>query len=657
MNTDQLSRTALCWQLLSIFAVFLPHLSHLPIWVPALVVVCVGWRFMVYLGRWSYPKSWVKTLLVLLMTVAVLSSYRAGAGISVTVTLLVVGFALKALEMNQRRDALVVLYVAYLVASTAFLFSQTILMALYIFLALTVCTTALLTIHSRRDISFLQPFKRTLWLLLPALPLMVVLFVVMPRLAPLWEVGLDRSAAKTGLSDQMSPGDITQLTRSAEVAFRATFDGPPPQQTELYWRALVFNDFDGRTWLNQAGVAATPRDVPPVEGIAVGATIDYELILEANLKRYIPVLEQVTAWPTELFGSADMTFSTSAPAGQRQQYRFSSALAERYQTPVDWYDLRRQLRLPPGNPQARQLAQQWARESASAKAFIEKVYQFFNREFTYTLEPPALGRDTIDEFLFQTQRGFCGHYSSATAFMLRAAGIPARIVTGYQGGEWNPYEQYLQVRQYDAHAWVEYWTQEQGWQRLDPTAFVAPERVEQPSSEAFKDEEQFLSDSPLLSTAITGNQLLANMRLQLEALNYGWHRWVLGYHNQQNDFLRSLLGAITPLRILMLLFVPFVIVIGLASFILLRSGGKALSHPCDQAISVLSKRLDKQGLQRQPGETVRHYFERLGQVRSELQPQLNELAACYEAIRYANLDLPTQQAQFNSLFKQLKQQL
>ena len=649
MKYDQLARTSLQWQMLAIVLPVLPHVSHLPIWVPALLLICIGWRFMVFLGRWSFPKWYVKSALVILSALGVVVSYKMGSGISSTVALLVTGFGLKSLEMYKKRDALVVIYVAYLVSATAFLFDQSILMAIYVFVVLLVCTTALLSVNLTKEASFMVPFKRTVLLALPTIPLMVTLFVLVPRIGPLWQMGLDNSAAKTGLSEQMSPGDITKLTRSAETAFRVTFEGEVPAQKDLYWRAIVMNDFDGRTWYNekQPGI---------LQGISTNSTannaqVSYEVIMEASERKYIPVLEQLASLPAGFKLREDLTLTAPATLRQRSQYQLKSNLTDRYQDGENLFSFSRQLILPRGNNRAKQQAQLWWRETQDIESYLDKILQNYNRSFVYTLQPPALGLNPIDQFLFDTQQGFCGHFSSATAFMLRAVGIPARVVTGYQGGEWNPYENYLLVRQYDAHAWVEYWTEDSGWIRVDPTAYVAPERIEQPSDETLGREDQFLADNPFISSTILSKGLLASVRLRMEALNYGWHRWVLGYHHQQHAFLAELLGNLSALKLALFLLIPFALIITATTLMIIRNSSPQSLDPTDRLISLLSDHMKKQGLQRQPGETVQNYCVRVGDVREELAAQLLEVGRLYEQIRYAGLTTDTSHQRLSELIK------
>ncbi|WP_286238252.1 transglutaminase TgpA family protein [Neptuniibacter halophilus] len=641
----QLSRTALLWQMLSVLLVILPHLGHLPLWIPPLVLGALFWRFLVFTGRASFPPRWVKLIIVVAAGLGVLISFRSGGGISSTVSLLIIGFGLKMLEIYKHRDALVVLYVAYLVTAMTFLFSQTMLMGLYVLLTLLVISTALLCVYLPRNCAFWLPFKRVCLMFVPALPLMVVLFLGMPRIGPLWEMGLDQSAAKTGLAEEMSPGDISRLTRSAEVAFRVEFDKAPPPQSELYWRALVLNDFDGRRWKNlQAPALAVEQRTR-----TAGSGYRYQLILEATGKRYLPALDYPGQWPSEVQLNADQTLQSRRIINERRQWRLSSVTGVAIDADLEIFDLQRQLVVPDGNPQTRELAARWWRETGSYEAYLDRILSYYNQRFTYSLQPPLLGRQMVDQFLFQTQTGFCGHFAGATALMLRLAGIPARVVTGYQGGEWNPYDQYLLVRQYDAHAWVEAWQPGKGWQRIDPTAAVAPQRVEQPAEGTLSLEAGFLADNPLVGWTLKRSGVISSLRLRLEALNYGWHQWVLNYHHNQASLLSSLLGQISYLKLALFLLLPFTLVIGVTTLLMMRSNRPKSRHKDDLEIIRFSEALGRHGLSRAPGETVQHYCRRLAEIRPELQSKLTQLAQRYEQLRYAPVPVQGAQASLKPL--------
>jgi len=637
MKTGQLSRQALLWQLLSVIAATLPHVSHIPWWVSLLVVITVGWRFLVYTGRWSFPPWWVKALFVIGAAVGVLVSYKAGGGISATVTLLIVGFGLKVIELYKQRDSYVILFVAYLVTATQFLFSQNMLMAVYIFLTLTIVTTALLNANLNRDMRFFSAFKRVFLMLLPAYPLMIVLFIGMPRLSPIWDVGLDKSMAKTGLSDSMSPGDITRLTRSADVAFRVSFDERAPSQTQLYWRAIVLNDFDGRRWFNDEGPLKVDAETITAPNSVVGVNSliwHYELILEPTQRQYIPTLDYLSFWDKQLFAHSDFTLTSKTAQTSRNQFSLSSQMREIEQDRKS-DSFARELQLPQGNDRAKDLARRWLRETGNPNDFIARIEKYFNQEFSYSLEPPGLGPNSVSEFLFDSKVGFCGHFAGATVFLLREAGIPARVVTGYQGGEWNAFQNYYVVRQYDAHAWVEAWLPEKGWVRLDPTAWVAPERVQAPAEDTLSKDQAFLKDNLFMGWGLTGNGLIANVRMRLEAINYGWHRWVLNYHHQQKNVLQQLLGSFSITKLALFIFVPFCAVIGFTVLMLLRNARKVTIDPLNKQLQRLSIYFSDFGFERSKGETIGNYCHRLANEYPTMAVSLAELSQLFEKVQYA----------------------
>ncbi|MDI3326498.1 DUF3488 and transglutaminase-like domain-containing protein [Pontibacterium granulatum] len=633
----RLSRPALLWQFIAIAVVVVPHLSHLPSWLLVLIVAAVGWRLMVHMGRWSFPHWSIRTLFSLAACAGVFLSYGGIGGVNGMVALLIAGFSLKSLEIHKRRDALLVVYVAFIVATSALLFDQSVWMAAYVLIAVQLTTAALLAIYQTHNVDMGRPFRTSAVMMMQAIPLMLVLFIVIPRMGPIWNLKMDVGSARTGLSDTMSPGEITNLTRSSEVAFRVRFEGKRPPQNALYWRALTYPDFDGRSWYRDE---ARERQPVPTESLMIQRPVlKYDLMLEATGSRYIPTLDMPLSAPVGVRLNPDMTLRLNLPLQKREEYSLESALQYRLTAQGEALNYVRELSLPIGNRRTRELARSWYAETGSGDAFIARLMAFYKSSFTYTLKPPKLGRDSIDKFMFETQRGFCGHFSSSMVFMLRSVGIPARVVAGYQGGEWNPYENYLVVRQYDAHAWVEAWLPQKGWIRIDPTAAVAPQRIERPSEELFSEEEDFLRDAPLGGLTIGRNSLLADLWLQWDAFSYGWQQWVVNYHSRQTDVLKRLLGEITPLRVALALLIPFAIVMCLVALKLFWRHWHLVRDRHDQALERLSQRLaHKSGLGRQPGETVKNYSDRVAEIRPDLALYMQEIAYCYEQMRYAGDD-------------------
>lgn len=635
----QLTRNTMIWMILTILMVIVPFAGHIPSWIYALALLTIGWRLMVHRGRLDFPPGWFRLILVAVCLPALFFSFKQGSTLGATVALLMVGFLIKLLELYQRRDALVVLFIAYLLAASVFLFNQSIPMALYILLTLVVITATLNTVYrSGQESGFWPPLKCSAVFYLQAIPLMLVMFLIFPRIPPLWSVDSDAGQAFSGLSDSMAPGDVSRLTRSADVAFRVSFDGAMPVVSQRYWRGIIYDQFDGRRWTRSKVTAAqyfvktAPRQTLKQ---APAERFSYQVIMEptAQLWRYALDLPQQA--PPNFVRNRDFTLSAAEPLMQRSQYKITSAL-DYGSWSLSESELQRYLQLPvSGNQQTRALARDWLQAAGGDQVkVVNQLLQHFTRRFSYTLEPPALQGDSIDQFLFRTQRGFCGHYAGASVFLLRAAGIPARIVGGYQGGELNPLDGSLTVRQYEAHAWIEVWLKSRGWQRLDPTAMVAPERVEQPAQQLYGAEAGFLADA-LLARASLDNRWLQQLRWQYDALNFSWHRWVLNFDNEQLNLLERLLGGISVLKMLLLLMVPALTVLLLLSYSLL-SGRRSAVDPVESCIARLNLKLARLGLQRSGGETISNHAIRVAEVIPELAPQILEVAFCYEQIRYAD---------------------
>lgn len=633
----RLSRPALMWQFIAIIAVLLPHLTHLPLWVPAAIAATVGWRLMVHTGRWAFPHWSVRALFSFFACGGVFLSYGGIGGVNGMVALLIAGFGLKSLEIYRQRDALLVVYVAYIVASSALLFDQSIWMAAYVLVAIQLTTAALLAIYQTHNVDMGRPFRNSAVLMMQSLPLMLVLFILIPRMGPIWSIKMDVGGAKTGLSEAMSPGDITNLTRSSEVAFRVEFKSKPPPQNALYWRAMTYPDFDGFRWYRDKQQDLHQQVTESLE--MKQPTYSYSLMLEPTGRTYIPALDLPVSVPDGAKLNADITFQRDRPVNTREQFDLHSATQYRLAVNGSALNYMRELSLPLTNPRSRETAREWYIRAGSPEAYIRTLMAFYHLNFTYTLNPGKLDGNRIDQFMFTSQKGFCGHFAGSMVFMLRSVGIPARVVIGYQGGEWNPYEKYLMVRQYDAHAWVEAWLPEKGWVRFDPTAAVAPERIERPAEELFSEQERFLEDTPLGSLIIGKDGVLSDLWLKWDAFSYGWQQWVVNYHRYQNDFLTRLLGEITPLRVALALLLPFMLVMTLVALRLFWHSWNNPKDPHDQALEKLSQRLErKAGLGRSPGETVKRYCERVADVRPDLAEVLSQIAGRYEQMRYAETD-------------------
>ena len=504
--------------------------------------------------------------------------YRPPIGLEPMGALLLICCSLKLLEMRRIREARLVLYLCYFIASIQLIFEQAIWYFCMALFGILVTMTAQNMAerdpwqqYSLRSFSLL-PLKSVGRVALVSIPLALAIFVFAPRLPSFWAIPIPGDRAKTGVSEVMTPSAIAELTRSGKLAFRVAFEGEIPPRSELYWRGLVLSDFDGQSWSNRGktslildggrthwsggnpGRVALAKDSWTEAITYTGKPIVYDVYQEPSGR---PWLFSIAA-PTTSEDGAGLTkglrLVSSVPVTQRIKYRVKSypdySMTDAMLTDTDRLG---NLGLPgDSNPRTRQLAQRWAQDVQTPALYVEKLFAVFNREHTYTLEPGTYSLDAIDEFLFDRKRGFCGHFAQATVFFLRAAGIPARVVTGYQGGEIHPDGDYLLVHQYDAHAWAEYWVDGRGWVQADPTAAVSPARIEFGAREVFDQEPEFLSDEVFSLNRLQDVEFLNWLRLRMDGINYLWISWVLGYDNdRQIDFLEGFFGKLSYKNVLM----------------------------------------------------------------------------------------------------------
>ena len=623
-------RTAVLWllgsQLLSLWL----HATHLPLWLWAVVAFVLGWRWLTHLGRVSYPDRRIKTLAVIAASVAVFMAFERRLTLESASAFLIAASSLKLLEMKVRRDGYVVGYLSFFVLGTGFLFDQGILSGLFGILAVWCLTTALVTLHGQDSAtsgqanslrrSSLQAGRLAGGILLVSLPMMLVLYLLFPRMGPLWSFTLQSGKAKSGLSEEMASGDIVDLSQSDELAFRVSFtNGQLPAREQLYWRALVLDYYDGRRWLRQSGAPQVswfnPAN-PPAP--AASHQLEYEIVQEATDKNWLFALTGVNAAEPGTGHTSDNRLVARRPVFQRQRYLARSDLQARFSPAgLSAQEQQSSLQLPGDfNPQARAFARQLRRQHADDRQLLAALLQHFrDQPFYYTLQPPPMATDEVDDFLFNARRGFCAHYAGALVFVARAAGIPARVVTGYQGGEWNESEQYLTVRQFDAHAWAEVWLPGEGWVQTDPTAAVAPDRIQYGLEQAVAEEGSFLQEQLFSAHKLKGISWLNRLRLELDSLNYYWQRWVLSYDRQsQRGFLQNLLGLREYQQALYWLAGSFVAFFALASLWLWWRLRPQPPSPFMQAWQRLQQRGQRLGVVMAPGETAAHYCQRLAQA-------------------------------------------
>lgn len=525
--------------------------AHIPVWTTALTGVLLVWRAWLALKARPLPGwPWRAGLLVVALT-GTFVSHRTLLGQDAGVTLVVVLLALKTLELRARRDAFVVFFLGFFALLTHFFYSQTLVTAAGILVALLGLLTAVVNAHmpvGRPPLA--QAARIAGGMALLGAPIMLALFLLFPRMAPLWGVPSNNPSGTSGLSDEMTVGDVARLALDDSIALRVRFDGPPPPGSLTYFRGPVLSRFDGRRWNQQLDPSALSASLRP-ELRPRGDPVSYEVTLEPHQRRWLFVLEAATAVP-ELPGNrvrmtTDLQWVTQRPIGSLVRYRAQSHVEFGHGPLQDTAALREYVDLPPGfNPRTLQLAQDLRRVHGPGPqhgpALVAAVLDRLRTGgYVYTLEPGVYGQHTADEFWFDRKAGFCEHFASAFAVLMRAMDIPARVVTGYQGGEINGVDGYWTVRQRDAHAWTEVWLQGQGWVRIDPTGAAAPLRV--------GSLQRLQAPTGVVAGALQatiGPNLIAVLRANWEALNNTWNQWVLNYtQDRQFDLLRQL-GVASP---------------------------------------------------------------------------------------------------------------
>ncbi|MFA7553277.1 MAG: DUF3488 and transglutaminase-like domain-containing protein [Spongiibacteraceae bacterium] len=655
----QVPRNCLAWLLLSQFMLIMPHAERLPWWLMVAYISCALWRIMVYQGKWSFPPKSVKVGLALLCLLGIWRSfgsegYKSMLGLEPTVALLFSGFCLKLLEVNSRRDAYVIIFLAYFVAITEFLFSQDFYITVTVFFTVLLISAALVALHQHGYDQFsIISFKKAGIIFAQALPLMLLLFIVVPRFEPLWKVPYPSHQAKTGVGDTLSPGDISNLSQSDALAFRVVFEGDVPERRSMYWRGLVFSDFDGSEWargrLNK--LLMSTEQVAQVLKQQKNP-LRYTIIQEASYRPWLFTLALAYSSDPAVRLSTDFRLINKDDIHSRIRYQVISTPSAKLETLLSASVRAVETKLPAiGNEQARSFAKKIYSQSSGTEGFIQKILNMFNQDnYFYTLNPPLLGDNAVDDFLFNTRRGFCGHYASSFVYLMRAAGIPARVVAGYQGGEINPITGTVLVHQFDAHSWAEVWLEGEGWRRVDPTAAVAPERIEFGLEDAMSAEGSFLADTPMSPLRYRDVKWLNSIRLQLDALSYYWSSSVLQYRgDKQLDVLTSILGKVSPWRMASLVLLVGALVLFYVAFDLLRGRSKLRLATEVRLYLKMCKRLGRAGYPRLPHEGAIAYSQRLTAAKPAWGRHLLQATHAFVTLSYEPLAENERQAMLKVL--------
>lgn len=634
------------------------HLAWMPAWLAGLALVVAGYRYLQLRRRLPRAGIFVRLLAVSLLLTALWLQYGTLRGMDGLIGLLLGVYLLKLLETHDRRDARVVVLIGMVATTAAFLHDQGLPMAAGALLVLAWLVQSLVWLSGATGVR--QAWRETAWLLLLSAPLMGLLFLTFPRIGPLWNMPqIDQ--ASTGLTDQISPGDIANLSRSAARAFRVSFEGREPDYDERYWRVYTLSHFDGIRWSR-----ATPRELSDTLGrsedqfVRIGQRSTWqeddaprfvgEFLLEPDSRPWRPSLGTPLATDSRHRFLGDGTLEGTEALGSRSLVRIeSSGLAPAWADPAGerWHTL-----LPRNsNPRTRELAERlWHENDGDPRAFLAAVMDRFSGEpYRYSLSPPRLtSTDRVDEFLFESGVGYCTFYASAMAVLARSVGIPTRVVAGFLGGERHP-DGYFTIRDYDAHAWVEVWL-DGAWERIDPTAAIAPERIDQGAQSVQDGADAFLADSPFSSLRMRDIGWANQLRLDWERLEYRWQRSVIGFQREaRGAFLDRVAdglgdfwhwwGSLMPGRGVLSTLLSLVVALsGMAGAgLLLRLWWRERRRLRDERVQwlFLQAWLSRRGLGPESGESPSAHLRRIAARAGSAGPALEESAGHIERLAYA----------------------
>lgn len=617
---DAHTRRFLLLTLALALAPLLPQLPRTLAIATPLITLLMAW-----VGQRGALPAWLKLPLTLMTILMVFALFGFRLGRDTGCGLLAMMLALKPLETHSLRDARSLIGFALFAPFSTFLLDQgptTLLLGLAASLAALACLQRLADVEADiPPLPLLNGMRGVGKLVLLGLPLALAVFWLFPRISsPLWGIP-DRATSKIGLSDSMSPGDWLDLMVDDSPAMRVRFAGEAPPSSQMYWRGPLLWDFDGRVWRN----SRPPLPTTQLHTRTQGSTWTYQLEIEPSEQPYITALDLPLAAPSGSLMSPDGNLLSPHKLQSLTRWQLQSAPPAVFQPQLSDAERQRALAFPRHlNPRAQQLARQWQMQSAGDDAgIVDLALAMVNKELAYSLEPPALGLDTVDEFLFQTQVGYCEHFSSSFVLLMRAAGVPARVVTGYAGGYHNPVGNYWVVRNSDAHAWAEVWLQGQGWVRIDPTAAVAPERI-------------YDTVADRMPGSFAGGLINFNQAWNLaDLVRSSWNDFVLGFNAERQSRMLSRLGIdrVSPERLILILSIA--ITLSLAAMLWWLSRGEREPDPLLRAWHQLSTRYQRFGLAREPHESARQWSQRIIAARPQDAEAIRSLAEDFNKARYA----------------------
>ncbi|MFW6428931.1 MAG: transglutaminase TgpA family protein [Desulfosalsimonas sp.] len=626
----------------------LPHALTLPLWITAWCVLMWGYLLASLRYGWPRPTRSMRILLSIAGIAGLLATYNARLGPEAYVGLLVVMAALKPFESSTHRDRMITVFIACFIIISKLLEAETLAITLYMFFSVLVTTAALVRINDpcgpwRRDL------KKSGIILSQAAPVMIVMFVLFPRMDDSLIGMRNTDETSTGFSDQLSPGSISKLAENNEVAFRAKFKDPVPPPNRRYWRGIVFTRFDGKNWGRSR---RTPELKEPLEG---EKAVSYTVSLEPHNNRWLFVLDMPGKAPSSRYRlRRDFTVRAGRAVTRKRRYEISSYT--KYKAFAGGWGVDEALRLPENkNPRTRDLGKTLAREAEDTGDIVERALDYLeDNDFVYTLEPPLLGENPTDEFLFESRRGFCEHFASAFACLMRAADVPARVVGGYLGGEINPFAEYFIIRQSDAHAWVEVWYPGQGWVRVDPTLAAAPDRLEQGIDAALSGGGNGGGFAGRYLDPFTS--FVDRVKMGWDAVSLRWEEFFYAYSRQHQRALLERIGIYWkswkgPLAALGLGLGAAAAIIILYVFLQFRSPDSVKNDPIKKQYEKFCKKLERSGVARRPDMGPKKFSEYAAARLPSSSGQISEITDIYIRLRYRDEKNPETFSQLRTLIR------
>lgn len=621
----------------------LPHFLRMPIALTAYILGVLALKFLC-LHKGYAIKAWQLIVTSVVYLIGVVAIYGRISGHEAGSVFLMGMLAVKLLESHSHRDLMICVFLAYFLAAINFLFTQSIPTAIWMIIQVILITFCLISINQTQRPTPIKSRVRLAGLtVIQAIPITVILFVLFPRIpGPLWSIPEQGNKAKTGFSNTMQPGQVSELAQSGGTAFRVSFNGDVPPQNQLYWRGLTLWKYDGTTWGQLDAYRVDSNIQRPTKRQALNNAsnpIKYTVTLEPHNNRSLFTLDMPTAYEHsdnkyKLRLDDLYQLSTDKDIIQIFQYAATSQLTYTQGLNLPRFHAIEARYIPKQlNPKAQALSQQWRAQIQDDTAIVQKALAYFREEnFSYSLTPPLLTNESnVDQFLFETREGFCEHFSSAFVVLMRGAGIPSRIVVGYQGGEKNPITGDVTIRQSDAHAWAEVWLKDQGWVRVDPTSAVAPERIQLSLANAVPEED--LGAVPIFSRRATSR--LKPLVDLWDAIDSNWNKLVLGYGpKKQEKFLRSLgIKNLTQAVIWMVTLTG--LGLGLFVFFAFRAKTNSALLGIDKQFNQLCEAIQKHtGITKTEATPALTYMKQVANAYPELKTALHGVAREYNAMRY-----------------------